>query len=293
VRATPLLRFFNLAKQRRWSDIRYHLSHGRYPLFWLLAVIALILPWLLQQIPDTKIPIPPTQVSGSHIYAGMPVASVPLTVLQRIGYVVGYDERRRNPAWVAYRVPPGRTDSTGNRPEQFETDYATQSRTRHEDFTNSGYDRGHMAPNFAIATRYGSQAQQETFLMSNIVPQKPDLNRGVWRELEMAVAGRNGLANRLDGVWVITGAVYGEQRNTLRNGIEIPNAFYKIIIDEVGGYPRVLGFIIPQDAPLKAKPESYLVSIDEIEQRTGLDFLSHLDDTLEQRIESVTGETLW
>jgi endonuclease G len=283
-----------LAKQGRWSDIRYHLSHGRYPLFWLLAIVALVLPWMLQQLPDRSIYAPPpTQITASHIYAGQPVAPMPLTVLQRTGYVVGYDERRRNPAWVAYQIPSGNTDSPGARPSGFDTDYDTRAHVEHRDYTRSGYDRGHMAPNYAVATRYGSRAQRETFLMSNIVPQRPNLNRGVWRELEMDIAGRGGLANRLGGVWVITGPMYDKQRETLRSGVEIPDAFYKIVIDEVNGYPRVLGFVMPQEAAKGASPADYLASVDRIEHLTGLDFLSELEDGLEERIESAVVARMW
>jgi len=287
-----ITRFLNLARQGRWSDIRYQLSHYRYAAFWILAIIGLVGPWLRMEWQEHE-PAPPARVASSHIYAGMPVASIPLTILQRTGYVVGYDEQRHNPAWVAYHIPPAQAYQSGNRPDEFELDSATRSKTRHEDYTNTGYDRGHMAPNYAITTRYGRQAQLETFLMSNVVPQKPDLNRGPWRELEMEIAGPGGFAKRLNGVWVITGPVYDEHRVTLRSGIEIPDAFYKIVIDEIGGYPRALGFIMPQNAPLKAKPERYLTSVDEIERQTGLDFLSQLDDTLEQRIESATEGALW
>ena len=285
----------NLARQRRWSEIRYRLSHYRYAVFWVLAIIGVVGPWLLQAwresapTPST----PTTAITTRHIYAGQPAAPYPLTTLDRIGYSVGYDERRHNPAWVAYYVPPGQTHQNGDRPEKFEIDYATSSKTRHEDYTNSGYDRGHMAPNYAIATRYGDQAQAETFLMSNVVPQRPDLNRGPWRELEMDVAGPGGFANRLGGVWVITGPMYDAQRAALKSGVEIPDAFYKIVVDELAGTPRALAFIMPQDAPLKAKPERYLTSIDEIERQTGLDFLTQLDDTLEERIESAREGALW
>lgn len=257
----------------------------------MLAVIALVVPWLWQELGP-----PPAPIRANHFHGGMPVATgYPnrIRVLGRIGYVAGYDETRRNPAWVAYQVPNGQAGRAGERPEAFEIDYATSSKIRPEDYTNSGYDRGHMAPNYAIETRYGQQAQQETFLMSNIVPQKADLNRGPWRELEMKVAGRGGLANRFGGVWVITGPVYGGYSNRLRRGIEVPAAFYKIIIDDMGGRPRALAFIIPQTAPRHAKPETYLTSVNEIERQTGLDFLSQLDDTLEEQIESVQEGALW
>ena len=66
----------------------------------------------------------------------------------------------------------------------FEVDPEAADCPTPDDYTRTGYDRGHMAPNYLIATRYGKVAQRETFLMSNIVPQTPELNRGPWRILE-------------------------------------------------------------------------------------------------------------
>lgn len=286
-----------LMRQGRWPEISYQASHYRYLLFWLLAVFSLVLPWWQEWIerfpPVSHIP---TAAVSRHIYAGQPVATAypnPLRVFERAGYTVGYDETRHNPAWVAYYVPAGAAGTAPERPEHFDTDPATRSRVSSQDYSGSGFDRGHLAPNYAIATRYGEQAQRETFLMSNIVPQRPALNRGPWRELEMLEAGRGGLANRLDGVWVMTGPVYDGDRQTLRHGIEVPDAFYKIVVDEVGGYPRVLGFVMPQDVDKNATPSRYLTSVDEIERLTDLDFLSPLDDTLEEKIEAETMRSIW
>ena len=81
--------------------------------------------------------------------------------------------------------------------------------------------------------------------MANIVPQKPDLNRRIWRMLEERVAKK--YAIDFEEVWIITGPVYDENREALKSGVEIPDAFFKIIVDEVSGNPRVLAFVIDQD----------------------------------------------
>ena len=221
----------------------------------------------------------------------------PIKRLDRTGYVVGYDEQRKNPAWVAYHLTAIEQKPTSKRPSKFKTDKDTEAKVSHKDYTNSGYDRGHMAPNYGISTRYGREAQLETFLMSNIVPQKPNLNRGVWRELEMKVADtKDGLANRFDGVYVITGPIYDDNIEKISKNqieIEIPDGFYKIIVDIENNMPRALAFIMPQNVNRKDEPEKFLTSIDEIEKQTGLDFFSDLEDSYESKFEAKKVKEIW
>jgi endonuclease G len=215
----------------------------------------------------------------------------PIKRLDRTGYVVGYDEQRKNPAWVAYHLTAIEQKPTSKRPSKFKTDKDTEAKVSHKDYTKSGYDRGHMAPNYGISTRYGREAQLETFLMSNIVPQKPNLNRGVWRELEMKVAK---LANRFDDVYIITGPIYDNQIETIsKKHIEIPDGFYKIIVDLENNMPRALAFIMPQNVNRKDEPEKFLTSIDEIEKQTGLDFFSDLEDSYESKFEAKKVKEIW
>ena len=181
--------------------------------------------------------------------------------------------------------------STAKRPPKFLTDTRTTSRVAHEDYTNSGYDRGHMAPNYAIATRYGNEAQRETFLMSNITPQAPNLNRIWWRLLEEKEA--NDFAMRLERVWVLTGPVFSGEVKKLRGGVDVPAACYRIILDEENGQPRVLAFIAPQTVSGHEPLTQFLTSVREIETQTGLDFFPELPKDGQERIETVKAERLW
>ncbi len=131
------------------------------------------------------------------IYGGVPRAvagaghEVDYELLKNSAYMVGYSEERRDPLWVAYRVfhldpPLNFPRPTG----KFLTDARSADRVKHEDFTGSGYDRGHMAPNESIVRDYGQQAQIETFLLTNICPQSPELNVNTCGErLEVKGAG--------------------------------------------------------------------------------------------------------
>lgn len=229
-----------------------------------------------------------------RIYGGLPRTDGyphPVIVLTNTGYLVGYCEVRRNPAWVSFSLSSITVAKTAKRPSTFLTDTRTTSRVTHHDYTNSGYDRGHMAPNYAIATRYGHEAQRETFLMSNVSPQSPNLNRIWWRLLEEKEA--NDFAIRFERVWILTGPVFDSRPGKLRSGIDISTAFYRIILDEENGVPRVLAFVAPQTVTGREPLSDYLTSVREIEQQTGLDFFPSLPREVQEQMETVRAQGVW
>ncbi|HOD07194.1 MAG TPA: DNA/RNA non-specific endonuclease [Myxococcota bacterium] len=238
-----------------------------------------------------------------QVYGGLPVSlekESRYVLLDNLGFDVGYSEYRQNPVWVGYMVGPDTVEGGGARPQRFSTDARTESRVAHRDYTRTGYDRGHLAPNHAIATRYGRKAQLETFMMSNIVPQRPALNRQVWQRIEALEADR--WSSSLGGVWVITGPVFDRDREFLKQSqprIEIPDAFFKVIVDEVEDTrsgtvgPRVLAFIVEQDVQGDEMPVEFLVSVDWIEERTGLDLMPDLNDEIEVPLEAGVADSVW
>ena len=233
----------------------------------------------------------------TFVYGGAPVLSglasgIPLRVLSNRGYVVGYYEAKGNPAWVAYRIRNVQPIPTpAPRPEFFEIDGRTAARISSDDYRNSGYDRGHLAPNYAIATRFGEMAQGETFLMSNIAPQLHSLNAGLWKDLEMKIA--TSYPARYGEVWVFAGPIFGDRQIKLRDRVMVPEAFFMIVIDEQDGKLRTLAVIVPQDAAPDSGWSSYLTSVAEIQRRTRLDFFHELDDADEIEIEARRAERIW
>lgn len=234
------------------------------------------------------------QLKGPAIvYGGLPKSEKPIQTLNNTGFTVGYSNVRKSPVWVAYRVDAmGASQLAGKRPSRFTRDLRVEDSAVHSDYTNSGFDRGHLAPNFAIATRYGSKAQKQTFLMTNVCPQLPTLNQQVWKKLEMKIAKK--YAPAFEKVWVITGPIFDEDKVTLKHGIEVPDEFYKIVIDEVNdGGIRALAFIFPQEVGADDPLEGFLTSIDNIESKTKLDFLSNLKDSVEDDLEKNQAIELW
>jgi endonuclease G, mitochondrial len=230
----------------------------------------------------------------THVYGGAPAMRVggpAVRVLANTGYVVGYSDDLGNPLWAAYRVVDGAPREAPPRPDQFVVDMRTVARIDPDVYSRSGYDRGHLAPNFVIATHYGAQAQRETFQMSNIIPQKHALNAGPWKQLEQRIA--TSYPGRFGEVWVLAGPVFGPKPEKLRRRVALPEACYMIIVDENDGRVRAAAFIFPEDTPADAPLGNYLTTIDEIERRTGLDFLAELPDAAENALEARKLDRVW
>ena len=229
------------------------------------------------------------------LYGGLPNASAlkhRVRVLENEGYVCGYSDVLRSPVWVAYRLfDKEGLKSAGERPSGFDADGRTMAKVSSNEYTGSGYDRGHLAPNYAISRCYGREAQLATFLMSNIVPQKHEMNAGLWKYLEERAAVN--YSGRFGEVWVLTGPIFSADPKTLGKGVSVPDGCFKIMIDETEGKIRTQAFIVPQSAEQGDGLNRYMVSIDEIERRTNLDFLSGLSDDIESQVEGKAAARPW
>jgi endonuclease G len=215
-----------------------------------------------------------------------------IRALMNSAYVVGYSETLGSPVWAAYRIQDrDRLQPPPPRPESFEVDARTMARISPEAFRKSHYDRGHLAPNFAIATRFGEVAQRETFLMSNVVPQSHALNAGLWKELEQRIA--TNYPARYGEVWVFCGPIFPRRPARLARRVAIPERFFMIILDEIEGRLRAQAFVFPQDPVMSAPLAFFGSSIDEIEQLTGLDFLGEFDPEAVAPLEAKVTRTAW
>ncbi len=274
----------------------------------VVLCLSLFIWWRIQSQPLNPAQSLPAEVStisaatstslsyaGKYCYAGEPrptsTFNNPIIVLTNTGYLVGYDDHRKNPAWVCYRLFKVDNLQASPRPQNFSPDPRTITRVRSSDYTGSGYDRGHMAPNYGIAVCYGSKAQLETFLTSNIIPQRPHLNRGIWENLESTEI--RVYAQKFNVIWVVDGPVPAIEQKRLKSGIEIPAKCYKIIIREEEGFPKVLAFLMPQDTKNAESPNLFLASVREVEKETGLDFLNELPATIQDKIERTVATTIW
>lgn len=205
-------------------------------------------------------------------------------IIQNHTYTVGYNVDLNNPAWVAYEIFDVSGEPQKWERPPFKADSRLHNAVQPEDYSQSGYDRGHLAPNFGIGRCYGSKGAEETFLMSNITPQPHGMNAGPWKVLEM----RESLnySARFNRVAIVTGPLfYHRQPRKIKGKIALPDAFFKIIVvrNSLGLIPYA--YLIPQDAE-GVELEKYRTSIDEIEKLSGLDFFPKLDDETERALEA-------
>lgn len=257
-------------------------------------------PWGREIIPEPgNVPAPSGRaeslaaVSRDKAYAGLPRPTrgdISLRVLNNSAYVTGYSDQRKNPLWTAFKLIPDRQPVNYKRPSGFRTDDRTTARVRDGDFRNSGYQRGHMAPNSPIADCWGKDAQIETFLLSNISPQTKALNEEVWENMERAEATRY---SRKEPVWIICGPLFSDQPREIKHGVQIPERFYRIVIRERSGKPEVMAFDVPQNVAGNEKPQQFLTRVRDIEQNSSLDFMWELPDDIENDVETKKAGSVW
>ncbi len=233
---------------------------------------------------------------GEVAFAGLPKrigapAPTDIQVISRGAFIIGWSPSLKHPVWVAYHVPAEVKHAVGARPA-FAKDTEVASSPLAGDYTHSGYDRGHMAPNYAITSRFGAEAQKRTFRMSNIAPQSAALNRGVWRDVEHRIADL--WTARYGEIWVIVGAISHPNGNKMgTQQIDIPEQFYQLVVAQEGYDVRAFAVLFDQKVDWHAWPTRHIVTIDELEQQTGLDFLTDLPDFIQRPLESGRPSRLW
>lgn len=260
--------------------------------------------------PDTSVasvdigsaPSSPRSYDQGVVYASDPVhvvATSDVHTLDKTYFKVGYSEARGQPLWTCYAIGPA-TDFIAYPRRRFATDRETTALVSHDDYTGTDFSRGHMAPRLAISTRFGKAGNDATFVMSNVCPQFQDFNDGPWGNLEEWVAGKKNSRQFIKGwgdeygkVWVTVGPMFNPAEGVLAGKVEVPSAYYCIVVDEEAGKPRALAFIMAHKDSRECDLQGSLRSIDEIERQTGLDFFKELPDRIEDPLERAVATRLW
>lgn len=203
-------------------------------------------------------------------------------------YSFSYDEPFEQSEWVAYYLDPNDVSMRRDydRP-YFEIDEDVKSGAAHwRNYKNSGYTKGHLCP---AADRIASKDDyNETFLTSNISPQNYEFNAGVWNRLEQKVRY---WATKNDGLYVVTGGVLTEGLETIGfEDVAVPKYFYKVLLSK--DKRKMIGFLVPHNDSKKPL-YNFVVSVDSIEELTGIDFFPKLDDTTESQLESQSDYKGW
>lgn len=210
-------------------------------------------------------------------------------VISHVGYTTSYNSNWLIPNWVAYELTATEVDGTYPRPKKpFEPDPLVKGKSAvHGDYSNSGYSRGHMAP--AADMKWSEQAMLESFYLSNICPQKADLNGGVWERLE----NRCRSLAKEGSVFICCGPIIsGTPKRIGENKVAVPTGFYKVLCMKRKGKWQAIGFMFPNSA-CQGSMFDYACTVDEVEKTTGHDFFYNLSDDVEISIEATFKSKDW
>lgn len=210
-------------------------------------------------------------------------------VIQHAGYSFLYSEKHEQSIWVAYELTEAKTKKSFERTNKFISDPMVLTGTAtNKDYEASGYDRGHLAP--AADMAWSEKSMAESFYFSNMSPQEPGFNRGIWKQLEELT--RN-WAERNGSIYVVTGPVLCDGlKNIGTNCVSVPQYFYKVILDYTQPEIKAIGFIFPNKAS-KDSLQHFAVSIDSVESFSGIDFFPKLEDKEEATIEKTLCISCW
>jgi endonuclease G, mitochondrial len=245
---------------------------------------------LVQRIDSAKLAI----IRRDLKEKGLPKVHEGEEVIVHPGHMLVYDERHEQSKWVAHIATPDLITGNLARIDSFLPDPQVKTGTAVTvDYWYSGYDRGHLVPSADM--RWNFDALKATYLYSNVSPQKPELNRESWAQLEDWV--RRYVNYSKSRVFVVTGPVLREglpimEKPNRENDVSIPEYFYKVIADLDSDEPKGIAFI--QANGVNEYPTiSYAVPIDSVEALTGIDFFASLDEDVQARIESMRDPKAW
>ena len=274
-----------MTKKQRWGLI-----------FFIILIIASILvttePWKrssaeMRGALEPEGPPPTIAINWLNLASGYPMAYTGDTILSYTGFDLAFNEQFKQAAWVAYVLTREEIESgTIERSDNFRADRSIVSGSATPaDYRGSGFDRGHLAP--AGDMKWDELAMSQSFLMSNMSPQTPAFNRGIWRKLETKV--RNWAIEK-DSLYVITGPLFSSTDSLIgKNGVGVPGHYFKVLVDLSPPNHDMIAFLLPNSSSSE-ELLSFAIPVDSLEKISAYDFFADAPDQevidwLEQRIE--------
>ena len=229
---------------------------------WLLTSVALANPI------DDKCP--------QHVYKGAPISAIKSDdqYLCRTNYAVHYRYDTRTAEYVVEHVTKQSVSGHAKRQDDFRVD--PEIKKEHQsllsDYKGHPYDRGHLAP--AGNNTQNDKIMSESFLLSNMVPQVPNNNRGIWKQLETYV--REWALKGMD-IYVVSGTIYRRNSKTIGdNKVGVPDKLFKVIIDKTTG--NSIAFIFPNTELPVGDLVKYATNVKAVEDATAIKFMPGLTD---------------
>lgn len=235
---------------------------------------------------------PPT---SDHLSLGRPVDSDSTDdyLIVRHQYALSYNRNLNVPNWVAWNLNKDWYGDVSRYSGNFITDTSLPDgiyRVTHSDYTNSGFDRGHMVRSEERTATVDDN--KSTFLLTNILPQRPDLNQGVWLKFEYWCESM--CKDSLKELYVVAGGIFHEPHDPLDGKVAVPDSCFKIVVvlergqglGDVSASTRVVSVLMPNIQGVRSDAwEKYVTSVDRIEASSGYDFLDLLPNPIEEVLE--------
>ncbi len=262
----------------------------RYNRCVVIAVAILVACGCLSPLSSQPTPVSPPEIYCKHFLYGYPLGTPPSNdLIIRDLYALSSNDTTKFADWVCCLLTCHEVEGDLDLERVWRNDpwldpsETLEARPQDEYGGQKEYDRGHLAP---LASFKGSRYASQVNYYSNIVPQRPDLNRGPWEKLEAKVRD---LARKFD-VWVMTGPLYETPMPLLPRASRphrVPSGFWKIVAVRDGATLHVAAFIMEQNTARTSQLTEHLSTVDEVERRSGLDFFWQLPDAEENAMEDV------
>jgi len=212
-----------------------------------------------------------------------------MQIVRHSAYTVSYNESYEHSNWVAYELLCDETIKVAERKDNFRPDPKVLTGTAEvSDYRRSGYDRGHLMP--AADNSFSAKAMSESFYFSNMSPQEPGFNRGIWRILEEQVRV---WACQYDKLYVITGGILKPGLKTIgKNNVSIPEYYFKTLLVYNEDKQSSISFLMKNESS-SSDILSFAVPTDSIEKLTEYDFFPRLDDSIEEEVENNVNLNDW
>jgi len=205
-------------------------------------------------------------------------------------YCFVYSEDHEQAKWVAYKLTSDMLEKNVKRNNKFKKDPNVITETaNNSDYKGSGYDKGHLAP--AADMCYSKITMEESFYFSNISPQKPSFNRGIWKSLEKE---SRTYAEKLQTIYIVTGPILEDNLPEIgNNNIDIPKQYYKAILYISDTCIEAISFVLPNEKIDSKKLYQYAISINDLEKLSKLNLFYKLPFLIERKTEKNINIQFW
>lgn len=207
------------------------------------------------------------------------------------GFYVAFNADAHQPNYVAWQLTyeHANAEVTTRSTANFAADPRVAGCATLDDYRNSGFDRGHMAP--AADMKWSEQAMDDCHLLTNICPQDRKVNGGPWATVEKNARKWTATHGTL---YIVAGPILTDHitRYIGETHVPVPERFFKVIIAPDANPPMGIAFLMPNH-PFQGGAQAAVTSIDNIEAITGYDFFSALPDDIEADVEAQHSMARW